>query len=155
MDGQHAYYLGSAETKLNSKGQAALPARIRSVVPDEELARNFVLLQGAGQCVYMYTHSQFAIVKDRAKEQARQMNNSGFFRRFMAGAFSVDIDSQGRFVLPPALMAVAGILGPTLKFIGVDDRIEIWEPSVYEQSMSGAEDYDAARKRVAEEIFGM
>ncbi|MCC8189653.1 MAG: hypothetical protein LIP77_03310, partial [Planctomycetes bacterium] len=123
------FYYGSAENKLNSKGQVAIPARFRTVVPDEDGARNYVLVRGEPSCLYLYTHRQFGRIKDNARKVAEESGDSGFYRNFMAQACPVDIDTQGRFVLPPAYMKMVGITGPTILFIGVDDRIELWEPS--------------------------
>ncbi len=155
MSLEHSYYLGSAETKLNTKGQVAIPARIRSVLPDDEQSKNYVLVRGDGDCLYMYTHRQFAAVKDNARRVAEELGNSGFYRSFMAGSYSVDIDTQGRFVLPQPLMRAAGIVGPTILFIGVDDRIELWEPGVYENAVGGQENYEQLRRSAAKQIFGI
>ncbi len=155
MSLENSYYLGSAENKLNSKGQVAIPARIRSVLPEDEQSKNYVIIRGAGQCLYMYTHRQFAKVKDNARRVADEKGNGAFFRLFMAGAHSVDTDTQGRFVLPQALMQAVGIVGPTIKFVGVDDRIEIWEPSLFDQATGGAEGYEEMRRDAARDIFGI
>ncbi len=149
------YYLGSAENKLNTKGQVAIPARIRTIQSDEEQSKNYVILRGDGDCLYMYTHHQFAAVKDNARRVAEELGDSGFYRSFMAGAYSVDIDTQGRFVLPQPLMRAANIAGPTILFIGVDDRIELWEPGVYTQNVGGQEAYDQLRRSASKQIFGI
>ncbi len=149
------YYYGSAENKLNSKGQVALPARFRSVLPEEDQSRNFVLIRGEVQCLYLYTHRQFVKIKDNARRYAEERGDGDFYRNFMAEACAVEVDTQGRFVLPQSLMRVSGIKGPGVLFIGVDDRIEIWEPSLYEKRGGEEEVYEKKRKEAAGSIFGI
>lgn len=148
-----SYFFGSAENKLNSKGQVAIPARIRSALPED--VRSFVLTLGEVQCLYMYTLSQFAVVKDRAKEFAEKENDAGFYRSFMAEAYGVDLDTQGRFVLPQHFLRAAGIVGQGVLFVGLNNRVEIWEPSLFEKNRGDAEKYELLRKKGARSIFGI
>ncbi len=153
MDGTAPFYYGCAENKLNSKGQVAIPARFRAALLEEE-KRNYVLLRGEQSCLYMYTHRQFAAIKDNARRVAQETGDSAFFRAFLAEAHAVDVDTQGRFVLPQELMRQVGLSGPGVRFVGVDDRIEIWAPERYEAASAGAPAYEEQRKAAAKRIFG-
>lgn len=155
MTNSSPYYYGSAENKLNSKGQVAIPARFRSALPPDEASKSYVIIRGEGDSLYMYTHRQFATIKDNARRLADETGDSGFFRSFMAEACAVDIDPQGRFVLPQHFMKAAGIKGPTVLFIGVDDRIEIWEPALYAATRDEGEKYETMRRSAARKIFGI
>ena len=149
------YYYGSAENKLNSKGQVAIPARFRSVLPEEDKCKNYVIVRGEGTCLYMYTHRQFGKIKDNARKVAEEVGDSGFYRSFMAEAYSVDIDTQGRFVLPQVFMKTAEITGPGVLFVGMDDRIEIWDPAVYAAHGAAATQHEELRRNAAKKIFGI
>ena len=149
------YYYGSAENKLNSKGQVAIPARFRSAAHPDEQNKNYVIVKGESSCLYMYTHQQFAKIKDNARRVAEETGDSAFYRKFMAEAYAVDIDTQGRFVLPQSHMKAAGIQGPGILFIGMDDRIEIWEPAVYAASQGDEQQYEELRRNAARKIFGI
>lgn len=149
------FYYGSAENKLNAKNQVAIPARFRSTLSEQDLAGNFVLIRGEPRCLYMYTHHQFATIKDNARKVALESGDADFYRSFMAEAHAVELDTQGRFVLPQALMKAAGITGQGVLFIGVDDRIEIWEPGVYESVRGGTAKFEELRRSAARSIFGM
>ena len=155
MTEEPPYYYGSAENKLNSKGQVALPARFRSILPNTDQSRNFVIVRGESHCLYMYTYQQFGKIKDNARRVAEESGNSDFYRSFMAEAHAVEVDSQGRFVLPQFLMKTIGIVGPGVLFIGVDDRIEIWEPSTYTHNRGDNDRYEELRHSVARSIFGI
>lgn len=156
METSTPYYYGSAENKLNSKGQVAIPARFRSVLPEEEKNTNYVIIRGENNsCLYMYTHRQFGVIKDNVRQVALDTGDREFFRDFMAAACPVDVDTQGRFVLPQLLMREAGIAGPGILFLGVDDRIEIWEPGVYAARRENEGKFEEIRRSAARKIFGI
>ncbi|MCL2001287.1 MAG: hypothetical protein FWG74_07615 [Planctomycetes bacterium] len=155
MPSEIPYYYGRAENKLNSKNQVAVPARFRSVLPEEDKERNYVLIWGSDKCLYMYTHRQFGKIVDNVRQLVEESKDWDFFRSFMAEAYPVDIDTQGRFVLPQAFMKAVGIQGPNILFIGVGDRIEIWDPGVFAYTQAGMK---TVRERLHSEnnrIFGI
>jgi MraZ protein len=148
------FYYGCAENKLNTKGQVAIPARFRAALPEEGENKNFVIIRGEPNCLSMYTHRQFAVIKENARRVAQETGDSAFFRAFMAEAHSVDVDTQGRFVLPQQLMKLVGLAGPGVKFVGVDDRIEIWDPERYDAACAIGSAYEEQRRNAAKRIFG-
>ena len=133
----------------------AVPARFRSVLSDADRERNYVLIRGHENCLFMYTHRQFGRIKDNVRRQAEQSGYLAFFREFMARAVAIDLDTQGRFTLPADLMREVGIRGPGVLFIGMDDRIEIWEPSVYQARRDEGGAYDETLRKTGERIFGI
>ncbi|MDR1534144.1 MAG: hypothetical protein LBU64_03490 [Planctomycetota bacterium] len=149
------YYYGSAENKLNSKGQVAVPARFRSCLPEADQNRNYVLVLGHENCLFMYTHRQFGRIKDNVRRLAEEGGERDFWRAFMARAVPVDLDPQGRFVLPPELMRAAGIKGPNILFIGMDDRMELWDPSVYASRPGDGAAFVETLRRAGDRIFGI
>lgn len=155
MTADMPYFYGSAENKLNSKGQVAIPARFRSLVSEDEKGGGYAITRGEGQCLYMYTHRQFARIKNNVKIVAEEKNDSDFYRTFMAEVVAVEIDTQGRFVLPQPFMKAVGITGPAILFIGMDDRIEIWDPEVYSRSKQKVSSYEEQRQSNARRIFGL
>jgi len=148
------FFYGSAINRLNSKGQVAIPKRFRDVVPPEERKQGFVLVMGEGS-IYMYTHRQFGMIKDRVRAEAERRNDPEFLRVFMENAHAVDIDNQGRFVLPLALRMVAGINEPEVLFVGMDDRIEIWAPEARRRQRQEGVEMAQHEKETARTIFGI
>jgi len=155
MPEERPFFYGSAANRLNTKGQVAIPKRFRDVLEEAELSRGFVIVRGEAECLYMYTHRQFGEVKERVRAIAAEAGSAEFLRRFLEGAQAADLDSQGRFVLPPALRKEAGLKGQDVLFVGMDDRIEIWEPARRELSRTGTEDYEERRVAQAKRIFGL
>lgn len=58
---------------------------------------------------------------------------------FLAGAASVEVDKQGRILLPSVLREFAG-LEKDVVLVGVASRIEIWSKDRWMQSISAYDD---------------
>lgn len=155
VDFPDPFFYGSSEHKLNSKGQLAVPKRFRAVVPEDQRDQGFVLLRGEGACLYMYTHRQFREVQQRVRAVAQEQGDAEFYRRFMESVHAVDLDNQGRFVLPAGLRSEIGLTGPAVQLIGMDDRIEIWPPAARDAARDPANEYEERRTLEAKRIFGL
>ncbi len=154
-ENNNSFFYGRCQNKLSPKGQVAIPKRFRSVLSEEESQQGFVLIPGQDNCIYMYTHRQFGVIRENVRNIALSENDPEFFRSFMEEASPVDLDTQGRFVIPAALREYAQIKGNEILFIGMDDRIELWEATVRESQRPQEQDYRQMRKQKAKDIFGI
>ena len=67
---------------------------------------------------------------------------------FFAGAAAVELDKQGRILLPPVLREYAN-LQKDVVLVGVLSRVEIWDKALWEErSMVSEEDLDAIAERM-------
>jgi len=157
MSADCLYFSGVYENRLSAKGQVALPARFRQFIPDDPARAGFVLLPGRERCLYLYSAGEFAEVSRRAREAARGMGASGveFHRRFREDAVPVEIDAQGRMVIPEALRDYAGLTGHSVRFVGMGDRVELWDVETRAQTRMEAEEFDRRRSEAGDAIFGL
>jgi len=146
------YFYGSSRSRLSPKGQVAFPKRYRDILG--EAADGLVILPGQGKCLYIYTHAQFATIRERVRAAAVRDNDPEFFRSFMEEVSPLELDTQGRFVINNTLRERAEITGLEILFIGMDDRIEIWAPELRDQQRNTAS-YSTKRELQAHEIFGI
>ena len=58
-----------------------------------------------------------------------------FTRFFLAGAASVEVDKQGRILLPAVLREFAGITKDAV-LVGVGSRVEIWSKDRWEGTVT-------------------
>jgi MraZ protein len=59
--------------------------------------------------------------------------------RFVLGsAFEIEADEQGRIIIPETLAKYAG-LTKEITFVGLIDRVEIWDKTVWEEKSKGLE----------------
>ena len=98
-------FLGEVKHRLNAKNQVTIPARFRSVLPEDERRNGFYLVRSNPDCLYLYTHSEISERMNQAKAVMRPANRRQITRRITP----VDMDSQGRIVIPDEVRKAVGI----------------------------------------------
>jgi transcriptional regulator MraZ len=131
-----AELLGQHRYQLDAKGRIALPAKFR-----ESFVDGVYLTLGQDGCLFAFPKQEW---DGRSTEvRSRPLNGQharAYARMFFGNAERVDLDSQGRLVIPQKLRTGVGI-GRDVIVIGVSDRLEIWSGEAwdrYEQSQAGA-----------------
>ena len=123
------YFFGSFEHAVDERGRVAVPARYRHA-----LAGGGVLRGSADGCVELYTQEGFeAEVRTRLGDHASTRDLAGRRERrgFLPGAFMVELDRQGRVLLPAPLREAAELEGRAI-VVGCGDYVELWSPDRWE-----------------------
>lgn len=120
-------FTGSIDAKVDEKGRVFVPSSFRKVLQREEV-QGLVLRRDVFQpCLVMFPleiwNQQIDAISSRTHMFDRQGRDA--LRRFVAGAEQVAMDSGGRILIPKHLLDEAGICAE-VRFLGVDDTIEIW-----------------------------
>ncbi|MFZ5391252.1 MAG: division/cell wall cluster transcriptional repressor MraZ [Patescibacteria group bacterium] len=125
-------FIGEYQHALDGKGRLAIPVKFRS-----DLKRGAVVTRGLDNCLFVYTKSAWLVLaKKLAALPISQSNTRAFARLMLAGAMDVEIDSQGRVLLPDYLRTYAG-LKKDIVVAGLYDRLELWDKarwSVYKKT---------------------
>lgn len=141
-------FLGRYEGSLDEKGRVSLPAPLRRQAEGE----GFVLLQWQPQALTLFPTSAWADVSRRLLDFRRSSQDAQDQVRWItANAVDASLDKQGRLLVPGWLKEAAA-LGNTVLFVGMLDRIEIWDPARFSEGARAAAgpDFD----RFALQIFG-
>ena len=120
-------FLGEYEHTLDSKGRIAIPARFRA-----QMDRGAVISKGMGTCLSIYTMDRWEeksneLAAGKASDELRD-----FERRIYPSASEVELDGQGRMVIPAKLRAYAR-LETEVTIAGVRDHFEIWNRALWRQ----------------------
>lgn len=124
-------FMGEYNHTIDAKGRLIIPAKFREVLGDE-----FVVTKGMDGCLFVFDNSEWQAFAEKLRslpmidKEVRQ-----FTRFFLAGAASVEVDKQGRILLPSVLRDFAGITRDTV-LIGVGSRIEIWSKDRWEGTVT-------------------
>ena len=124
-------FMGEYNHTIGAKGRLIIPAKFREVLGDE-----FVVTKGMDGCLFVFDNSEWQVFAEKLRslpmidKEVRQ-----FTRFFLAGAASVEVDKQGRILLPSVLRDFAGITKDTV-LIGVGSRIEIWSKDRWEGTVT-------------------
>ncbi|MBR1701520.1 MAG: division/cell wall cluster transcriptional repressor MraZ [Lachnospiraceae bacterium] len=112
---------------IDAKGRLIIPSKFRETLGDE-----FVISKGMDGCLYVYANEDWNAFEQKltslplTNKPARQ-----FARFFLAGAASVEVDKQGRILVPGNLREFAK-LDKDVVLVGVGSRIEIWSKDQYD-----------------------
>ena len=64
-----------------------------------------------------------------------------FFREFFRGAQEVELDGNGRVLIPRRMLDSIGIEGDEIVMVGQDSKIEIWGKIKYEESTMNTDEF--------------
>lgn len=123
------FFTSEYESKLDSKGRLVLPARIKSQLP--EGGGELVIRRGFESCLIVYPMVEFKKVFSKISglnefnEEYRKLQ-----RNFLAGVVTVELDSNGRFLIPRNMLAYASI-EKEVTLVGIGNKVELWNPSLY------------------------
>lgn len=118
-------FLGEYEHNIDTKGRLAIPAKFRA-----QMEQGAVISKGMGTCLSIYLMARWEeksaeLVADKSSDELRD-----FERRIYPSASEVELDSQGRIVIP-AKLRIYGQLGTEVTIAGVRDHIEVWDREVW------------------------
>ena len=124
-------FIGEYNHTIDAKGRLIIPSRFREVLGDE-----FVVTKGMDGCLFVFDNPEWQAFEEKLHKLpmidkgARQ-----FTRFFLAGAASVEVDKQGRILLPADLREFAGITKDAV-LVGVGSRVEIWSKDRWEGTVT-------------------
>ncbi len=118
--------IGEYQHNLDAKGRVTIPAKFR-----EDLGDKFYVSLGFDSCLFLRSAESLQKLLEKL-ENAPVSETAGIQRYFFSRASEVEIDKQGRFVLPPKLREKAH-LEKDLTIIGAIDRVEIWDTAAWEE----------------------
>lgn len=143
-------YLGEYICKLDAKGRLTVPAGLKKQL-ESEGKEGFVLNRGFEGCLGLYPKKDWQVLADKLNQlNLFVAKNRAFVRKFQNGASQLDMDGNGRVLVPKDLMAYAGISKEVVLF-AYADRIEIWDKKRYDELMSEEMDDFAD---LAEDVMG-
>jgi MraZ protein len=131
-----AGFVGRFEHSVDTKGRIILPARFR-----DSFTRGGFLSQDQEGCVALRTPGEFERQMAEIQEDARHGRDGRNRARIWArNSSEVEIDKQGRMPVPGHLREFAQLEGEVL-IHGAIDRIEFWNPSVWETRVQPSEQW--------------
>jgi MraZ protein len=127
------FFTSEHESKLDAKGRLVLPSRIKAQLPEGE--QELVIRKGFEQCLILYPMVEFKKVFSKISslsefnEEYRKLQ-----RNFLSGVVTVELDSNGRFLLPKNMLSYAQ-LDKEVLLVGTGNKVEIWNPVIYEKHL--------------------
>ena len=135
-------FIGNIEAKTDSKGRVFLPACFRRILQAAGCDKVMLRKDVYQDCLVIYPEESWNQQLDLLRSRLDKWNakHQMIFRQFVADVEELGIDSNGRILLPKRYMNMAAIK-QEVRFIGMDDTIEIWAKEKLEKPFMEPEEF--------------
>ena len=132
------WFTGKYSLHVDDKGRMRIPQRFR----DAMVTSQIYAMYSAGGCISFITEEEYNELMSNFKSMITVASTPAMraARAIMSHTSPISEDSQGRFTLSSDLKDKAG-LGKDVVFVGMGNKIELWDPQRFEDNISGVE-YD-------------
>lgn len=115
-------FIGEYSLTVDEKGRLSIPVKFRA-----SLSRGAVVTRGLDSALFLFTAKAWEELAHKMSElPISRANTRAFSRLVLAGAMDVEMDKQGRVILPDYLREFAGIKKRVV-MAGLYNRLEIWD----------------------------
>ena len=142
------YFSGEYDCKVDAKGRMVLPSKIKAKLPESH-NKEVGVTMGLDPCLVVYAMPEWN--KKVARVSSLNENDGDSVRLFQRNFFrrsqELDLDNNGRLLLPKSMVRYAGIEKEVI-IVGVGNKIEIWNPERYDEYLlNGPEEYSQLAKK--------
>ncbi len=144
-------FLGNIEAKADVKGRIFVPAVFRKRLQSE--GEGFLVLRKDifQDCLVLYPGSVWEkeIEMLRARLNKWNREEQQLFRQFVLDAERVEMDANGRVLIPKRYLQMVSI-ETDVRFLGVDETIEIWAKEKLEKPLVEPDDFSVKLQQLME-----
>ena len=142
-------FIGNIEAKTDSKGRVFLPACFRRILQQDGCEKIMLRKDVYQDCLVIYPEESWNRQLNLLRSRLDKWNakHQMIFRQFVADVEELSIDSNGRILLPKRYMGMADIR-QEVRFIGMDDNIEIWAKEKVEKPFMPAEEFGRELEKI-------
>jgi len=135
-------FFGEYRFSIDEKGRTALPASFRETLEKEnEDSEHWVITKGMEQSILIYPIKIWQQLLEYLSQKLSYKNeiDRSFLRYFIFPAKEINIDKQGRFVVPKNLIDHSKI-SKNVVFLGALNKIEMWSEDYWEGYIRNSSD---------------
>jgi len=126
-------FRGVASLTLDTKGRIALPSRYREVMREKSDGQMVITIDTQERCLLLYPTADWEVIQAQVEALPSFNPAARRIQRLLIGhATDVEMDAQGRFLLPAPLREFAG-LEKNVTLIGQGKKFEIWSDEHWQQ----------------------
>ena len=131
-------FRGVQHINLDAKGRLSVPARQRESLLDISAGSVVVTIDTQSSCLVMYPLREWERVERDVQDLPTLNPAVRRFQRLVLGyASDLDLDSNGRLLLPGALREYAN-LEKRVVLVGQGNKLELWSESLWEAECEAA-----------------
>jgi MraZ protein len=137
---------GEFNVTLDDASRIALPRRIREALEVDKI----VITKGFDTCLSLFPVKEWEKLENQIVDVTSPFDDEdrALWHRIIAPRQEIDIDRQGRILIPPSLRIFAGLYKDCI-VLGMHHYIEIWAEGRYQAHMEASEEnFKAARGKL-------
>ena len=134
-------FSGRYDHAIDSKGRVSIPARFREALQKAEFKDLFItnFILNSERCLQLYPPNEWERLVGKIKQKASFDRNVQLFQTFyIGGAHEVEVDPQGRILIPPKLREFAH-LEKDVTFSAMTDHFQLWDKRTLDRVLGEAE----------------
>lgn len=127
-------FIGEYLHSIDLKKRMAVPSKFRT-----DLKNKVVITRGLDKCLFVYPMKVWEDIAGKLGTlPVGESATRSFIRLMLAGAVDVEVDKQGRILIPDFLKSYAG-LNRNVIVAGIYNRLEIWDEKKWQEYKKKAE----------------
>ena len=144
-------FLGNMEARTDAKGRIFVPAVFRKSL--QAGSEDFLVLRKDifQDCLVLYPGSvwekEIEVLRGRLSKWNKDQQQ--VFRQFVLDAERIEMDASGRILVPRRYLEMVGIEAE-VRFLGVDDTIELWAKGKLDEPLVPPDDFSVKIQQLME-----
>jgi MraZ protein len=127
VEGNLPSFSGKYYYTVDPKGRIIIPAPFREIMTSNYSTKLYITNAPFERCLCIYPLEEWNKLQEQVRTKPRSDEAIRFFmRRVIASAIEVEMDKQGRILVPAALREDANISSDVV-IAGQIERIELWD----------------------------
>ena len=135
-------FLGNFEAKADAKGRIFVPAVFRKLLQSQNETWLVLRKDIFQDCLVIYPGSVWEKEIEILRSKLNKWNKTQqqVFRQFVLDAERIEMDASGRILISKRYLQLVDI-DTQVRFLGVDNTIEIWAKDKLEKPLMAAEEF--------------
>jgi len=127
-------FRGASHLNLDAKGRLSVPARYRDELLDSCEGNLIMTVDHIDPCLLLYPMQEWLEIEKKIAILPSLNKQARILKRLLIGyATDVNMDKNGRLLVPPPLREFAG-LDKQIVLIGQGSKFEVWDEVKWKQS---------------------
>lgn len=133
-------FRGKTSISLDERGRMAIPARYRQMIQERGEGRLVITVDREDPCLLLYAEPDWFKVEEQLATLSNISRSARMLQRLLIGhATDVEMDGQGRVLIPQTLRTYAGI-EKKVTVLGQLNKFEIWSEASWEAQLKESAD---------------
>jgi len=121
-----AYFIGTYSCTMDAKGRVSLPAKFRKVLGQNTNAQVYLLPGDQEGSIFIIPTEVWQNLVEALKQLPKDANSAALKAYAGAQSYDVDVDRQGRIMIPKVLMEEAKV-SRELLIVGALEKMVLWD----------------------------